>query len=129
MVTNGDEPASHSSSHSFCLIERGTDNGMVQSSDWYNSRFKQMLNSYVMKNGPQIQDSPQWIEAINSVTIAAMQLDLFATPHKSKVKTSVEDTFDSTSTRNSVFIFYNYSRICAILTAFKDKCKQEEYRP
>ncbi|XP_057296882.1 DALR anticodon-binding domain-containing protein 3-like isoform X2 [Hydractinia symbiolongicarpus] len=90
-----------------------------------SARKKELWQSYKMKYGRKVTGE-KWNETIQCVAVASLKLDLYLTSFNSKLKIGEDNKIVS---RDSLFILYNYARLCNVKFTFDEKVKQGFYPP
>lgn len=90
-----------------------------------SARKKELWQSYKMKYGRKVTGE-KWNETIHRVAVASLKLDLYLTSFNSKLKIGEDNKIVS---RDSLFILYNYARLCNVIVSFDEKVKQGFYPP
>jgi len=116
------------------------DDGMVQNtqerhnsvgcnaSGWFSICLEELTKSYKMKYGSQV-NGPHWEKTIYDVGLASFKLDILSSPLNSKVKLNFDPTAPGNSSRNGLFILYNYARLHKLLEHYQEQVDEGVYPP
>jgi len=90
-------------------------------SHYLRERKEELLQSYESKFGQKVAES-LWDTAITDLAVSSIKLELLSTPLNKKVQVGNQAT-----SRNSMFILYNYARLCKIKEHFDERVQQGIY--
>nr|XP_047123126.1 uncharacterized protein LOC100201077 isoform X1 [Hydra vulgaris] len=91
--------------------------------EWLSLRKQELLNSYISKFGKNVQGNSEWEAIINNTAMSSIKLDLFSLSETNAISINKIDS------RRSLFIMYNYARICKLLKTHQELVTQGVYPP
>jgi len=94
--------------------------------DFLESRKKELFASYRSKYGRVVSGS-QWEETIEQVAVSSLALDIYSLSLSNHLKIDAVTDISCMSSRKSLFILYNYARICTLLDHYQEKVGEGVY--
>eukprot|EP00794_Sanderia_malayensis_P006325 gene6325-7050_t len=85
----------------------------------------EIREAYVSRYGSEVQGD-NWDQTIQSVSIACIKFDILSVPLRNKVEFKFDT--DSNSSRESLFVLYNYSRLCTLLRNHEKEVTKGNYK-